>query len=146
NDLWMESGNQHYAVQALVNVVRVYIKRADYKQAVFYADKGYEVALHKEYNELIIHFASQIMQGEERLGNHKRALKFAHIYHNNWEGEIFKRMSKSILEVEKKYDVQREKEQTNIEKNRALVANLKAKKNKTQRNYSILISVMLVLF
>src|SRR5690606_1570642 len=38
------------------------------------------------------------------------------------------------------------KEQTNIEKNRALVANLKAKKNKTQRNYSILISVMLVLF
>lgn len=145
-DLWIEAGNLHYAAQALVNIVRVYIKKADFKQAVYYADLGFEVAEKNDYRELVVHFAAQIMQGEERLGNLKRALEFAHIYHNNWEGEVYKKMSKSILEVEKKYDVQREKEQTNIQKNKAELADLRAKRNKVQRNYSIVISILLVLF
>lgn len=145
-DLWIESGNLHYAAESLVNVVREYIKRKNYKKAVVYAEKGFIVAKEKEFGELIQYFASQIMQIEERLGNFKKSLKYAHIYHNQYEHEIHKRWSRSILEVEKKYDIHQEQELTSIQKNKAVVANLQAKRIKSQRNYSIVISVMLVLF
>lgn len=144
--LWTQSGNKYYAVYSLINVVREYIKRNEYKKAVFYAEKGYDISIEKQYGELTQYFSSQIMQGEEHLGNYEKSLKFSHIFHDQYELEMLNKWSNTVLEIEKKYDLQQEKERTNIEKNKAEVANLKAKKNKTQRNYSIFISFLLVVF
>src|SRR5690606_4180687 len=89
-------------------------------------------------------FASLIMQAEEAMGNDSEALKYSHIYHDDYEIEMNRRWQKSVVEIERKYDIEKQKEQTETEKTRAELASQIAERNRTQRNYLIIIVTGLI--
>lgn len=150
--LWQECGNKHYAAASLMNVVRESIKRKDYKEASRYAHIGFEEAEKQGRDHMIGAFACQIMQAEESMGNIAEALKYAHIYHNDYEIEMNHRWQESVVEIERKYDIERQLEQTETQKARAELASQIADRNRNQRNYLMIIvsvliaSIVIILF
>ncbi len=143
-NLWDKSGNRHYAINSLINVVRELVKRRRYDDAVYYARIGYQGATDTKLDHAREIFASQIMQVEERRGNYEEALKYSHIYHDLYEIEMAHRWSESIIEVERKYDLARQQEKTASERARAEVALANAQRNRSQRNYLIILVTVLV--
>src|SRR5690606_25358083 len=120
------------------------IKRKNYKDASRYARIGYESAEEQGRLHMLGAFASLIMQAEEAMGNDSEALKYSHIYHDDYEIEMNRRWQKSVVEIERKYDIEKQKEQTETEKARAELASQIAERNRTQRNYLIIIVTGLI--
>lgn len=142
-ELWKKSGNRHYATNSLINVVRESIKRKNYDKAVYYAHIGYRAAEEDSLQHARQIFASQLMQAEEKRGNLAEALYYSHVYHDLYEIEMGKRWSRSIVEVERKYDLVKQQKKTESERARAELALSNARRNETQRNYLILLALVL---
>ena len=144
--IWLTSGNEVYAANALVNVVRESIKRRDFNEAIKYAHIGYDIAIRRNILALKVRFSASLMQAYEHSGNLVEGLNYSHIYHDWYEIESMQQSAKYIVDVERKYDLKNEKEKLKFQKARTELANLKVRQERKQRNYLYVIVFVLCMF